>query len=48
MNGCDAYISLHHGEGLGLGMLEAFDLGIPVIATGYSGNLDFAMIILVP
>lgn len=41
MNGCDAYISLHHGEGLGLGMLEAFDLGIPVIATGYSGNLDF-------
>lgn len=37
----DAYISLHRSEGLGLGMAEAMALGKPVIATGYSGNLDF-------
>jgi len=38
---CDCYISLHRSEGLGLTMAEAMGLGKPVIATGYSGNLDF-------
>ena len=38
---CDAYVSLHRGEGLGLGMLEAMALGKPVIASAWSGNLSF-------
>ena len=41
MNTCDAYASLHRAEGLGLGMAEAMLMGKPVIATAYSGNLDF-------
>lgn len=41
INTCDAYISLHRSEGLGLTMAEAMLLGKPVIATRYSGNLDF-------
>jgi len=41
INACDYYISLHRGEGLGLGMLEAMALGKPVIATNYSGNTEF-------
>lgn len=38
---CDAYISLHRSEGYGLNMAESMWLGKPVIATRYSGNLDF-------
>lgn len=38
---CDCYISLHRSEGFGRGMSEAMFMGKPVIATGYSGNLDF-------
>ena len=38
---CDVYLSLHRGEGLGLGMLEAMSVGVPVIATDYGGNTDF-------
>ncbi len=38
---CDGYISLHRSEGWGFGMLEAMQLGVPVIATGHSGNLEF-------
>lgn len=38
---CDAYISLHRSEGYGLTMAEAMYLGKPVIATAYSGNMDF-------
>ena len=38
---CDCYISLHRSEGFGLTLGEAMALGRPVIATGYSGNLDF-------
>jgi len=34
-------LSLHRSEGLGLTMAEAMLLGRPVIATRYSGNLDF-------
>ncbi len=37
----DCYVSLHRAEGFGLGMAEAMWNGKPVIATGYSGNLDF-------
>jgi glycosyltransferase involved in cell wall biosynthesis len=37
----DCYVSLHRSEGLGLTMAEAMALGKPVIATGYSGNLQF-------
>ncbi len=38
---CDAYVSLHRSEGLGIGMIEAMQLKRPVIATAYSGNLGF-------
>ena len=37
----DCYISLHRSEGVGLGMAESMFLGKPVIATAYSGNLEF-------
>lgn len=37
----DIYASLHRGEGLGLGMLEAMSLGVPIVATAYGGNMDF-------
>jgi len=40
-NAVDCYVSLHRSEGFGLGMAECMYLGKPVIATGYSGNLDF-------
>lgn len=40
-NAVDCYVSLHRAEGFGLGMAECMYLGKPVIATGYSGNLDF-------
>src|SRR5262249_49655448 len=39
--GCDCYVSLHRSEGLGLTMAEAMYFGRPVIATAYSGNVDF-------
>ena len=41
LNACDCYVSLHRSEGLGLGLAETMLMGKPVIATGYSGNLDF-------
>jgi glycosyltransferase involved in cell wall biosynthesis len=37
----DCYVSLHRSEGLGLTIAEAMALGTPVIATGYSGNMDY-------
>lgn len=37
----NAYVSLHRAEGLGLGMAESMAIGKPVIATAWSGNLDF-------
>jgi len=37
----DGFVSLHRSEGFGLGLAEAMLLGKPVIATGYSANLDF-------
>ncbi|NIF07909.1 glycosyltransferase family 4 protein [Chryseobacterium sp. Tr-659] len=41
IRGCDAYVSLHRSEGFGLTMAEAMFFGKPVIATNYSGNLQF-------
>jgi glycosyltransferase involved in cell wall biosynthesis len=38
---CDCYVSLHRAEGFGLGLAETMALGKPVIATAYSGNVDF-------
>ena len=35
------YVSLHRAEGLGLTMAEAMGAGTPVVATGWSGNLEF-------
>ena len=37
----DCYVSLHRSEGFGLTIAEAMALGKPVIATAYSGNLEF-------
>ena len=37
----DCYVSLHHAEGFGYTMAEAMYLGVPVIASGYSGNLEY-------
>jgi glycosyltransferase involved in cell wall biosynthesis len=38
---CDCYISLHRSEGFGLNLAEAMLAERAVIATGWSGNLDF-------
>jgi len=38
---CDVLVSLHRSEGLGLSLLEAMALGKPVVATAWSGNMDF-------
>ena len=38
---CDVYMSLHRGEGFGIGMAEAMLMGKPVIATDWSANTEF-------
>jgi glycosyltransferase involved in cell wall biosynthesis len=38
---CDCFVSLHRAEGFGRNIAEALALGLHVIATGYSGNMDF-------
>jgi len=37
----DCFVSLHRSEGYGMIILETLGIGIPVIATNYSGNVDF-------
>lgn len=47
----DVLIHLHRSEGFGLCMAEAMASGLPVVATAYSGNLEFMPLesaILVP
>lgn len=41
MSSLDVYVSLHRSEGFGLTCAEAMALGKPVIASNYSGNLEF-------
>lgn len=38
---CDAYVSLHRAEGFGLGLAECMAREKAVVATAWSGNLDF-------
>jgi glycosyltransferase involved in cell wall biosynthesis len=37
----DVVLSLHRAEGYGLALAEAMSLGRPVVATGWSGNMEF-------
>jgi glycosyltransferase involved in cell wall biosynthesis len=41
MAAADIVISLHRSEGFGLVPAQAMAMGKPVVATGWSGNLDF-------
>jgi glycosyltransferase involved in cell wall biosynthesis len=41
VNCADVFVSLHRSEGFGRGPAEAMRLGKAVVATGYSGNLDY-------
>lgn len=38
---CDLLVSLHRAEGFGLAPAEMMYLGKPVVATGWSSNMDF-------
>ena len=40
---CDSLVSLHRSEGFGFSIAEAMYLGKPVVATNYSGNVDFTL-----
>lgn len=44
MASVDSFVSLHRAEGFGLGMAEAMACGKAVIATGWSGNVDFTRV----
>ncbi|WP_436699346.1 glycosyltransferase [Nocardioides sp. BYT-33-1] len=41
MHRADCYVSLHRSEGFGQTLAEMMAIGKPVIATNYSGNLEF-------
>lgn len=41
VHAADVYLSLHHAEGFGFTLAEAMAAGTPVIATGWSGNVEF-------
>jgi len=38
---CDCLVSLHRAEGFGRNIAECMALGLPVIVTAHSGNMDF-------
>jgi glycosyltransferase involved in cell wall biosynthesis len=38
---CDVILSPHRSEGYGLTLAEGFLAGVPALATGWSGNVDF-------
>ncbi len=38
---CDCFLSMHRAEGYGRGIAEAIMLGLEVVTTNYSGNVDF-------
>jgi glycosyltransferase involved in cell wall biosynthesis len=40
-NACDVYLSLHRGEGFGLGIAEAMSMGKPVIVSNCGGCTEF-------
>jgi glycosyltransferase involved in cell wall biosynthesis len=44
MASIDCFVSLHRAEGFGLGMAEAMACGKAVIATPWSGNVDFTRV----
>ncbi len=41
MAACDAFVSLHHAEGFGLGVAEAMFLGKPAVSTDWSATAEF-------
>lgn len=41
LSAADCIVSLHRAEGFGYLMTDAMSYGVPVIATDYSGNVDF-------
>lgn len=43
LNSTDIYCSLHRSEGLGLTIMEAISLEIPVVCTNWSANLEFCL-----
>ncbi len=43
-NACDAYLSLHRGEGFGLGVAEAMSLGLPVVVSDSSSTTEFCTV----
>jgi glycosyltransferase involved in cell wall biosynthesis len=38
---CGCYVSLHRSEGFGLNLADAIALGVPLLATGATGNMEF-------
>jgi glycosyltransferase involved in cell wall biosynthesis len=51
LNCADVFLSLHRAEGYGINLIDSMARGIPVVATGFSGNLDYmndANSVLVP
>lgn len=38
---CDVYLSLHRGEGFGLGVAEAMAMGLSVVVSDYSSTTEF-------
>lgn len=41
VSSCDIFLSMHRAEGFGIPLAEAMVYGKPVVATRWSGNLDF-------